>query len=336
MNICILSSDAFVPHSAALIASIMENKSQADGIAFHYFCENVSDKSKATLLTMKQDWDFDIHFYDLTPDYFDGYWQYDYGRFSLSQYNGSYMGYYKTIIPRLLPQEIDKVLFLDSDMIVQTSLAPLYETDIEGKYAAVVAESKSRSILTHDKPYFNAGMILMNVKKYREDYIEEQIKELAKTRLKEMTFLEQDMLNEVFQGNVVYVHPTWNGFLVSEQRYEMYIMKYQLCSCYHIEWLKQAAANPSIIHFIMQKPWIFGYFCKFKNIYWRYTRKTPFYRHVLHEYYNTISFSRFVKLLKATLLPKRYFQLRTGRNGYLRLFGKTIFDCSKKTSRQTH
>lgn len=335
MNICILSSDLFVPHSAALIVSIMENKAQADDIVFHYFCENVSDESKATLLTMRKQWDFDVHFYDMTVAYFDGYRQYDYSNFSLSKYDGSYMGYYKTIIPRLLPQEIDKVLFLDSDMIVQTSLAPLYETDIEGKYAAVVAERKTRSVLTHGESYFNAGMILMNLKKYREDHIEDQIKELATTRLQEMTFLEQDMLNEVFQGNVVYVPPIWNSFIGNAVYYKIFVTEHQLGSCYPAEWLKQSAANPSITHFIMEKPWHFGYFCKNRNVYWKYARKTPFYQQVLREYYNSISLSRFLKSLKARWKHKRFVQCRTGRNGYFRLFGKTIFDCSKKIHDET-
>ena len=273
MNICILSSDAFVSHAAALIASVMENNDASDNIVFHYFCENVSDKSKTALLSMQQKWVFGLSFYNLTVDFFDGYPQY-------TNTKGTYMGYYKIVIPRLLPQEVDKILFLDADMIVQTSLAPLYETGIEGKYAAVVAERKSRSVVSHDKPYFNAGMILMNVKKYREDHVEEQIKELAQERIKDFPYLEQDLFNEIFQGNVVYVHPIWNGFLWKGdvKNYNFHVVEKQLSLCYPIEWIEQSAANPNIVHYVNHiKPWHCECNHVHKHIYWKYAKLTPFY-----------------------------------------------------------
>lgn len=318
MNICLLSSDAFMPHSAALIASIMENKAPEDCIVFHYFCENVSDKSKATLLTMKQNWDFDIQFYDMEVGFFDGYHQFC---------KGSYMGYYKIVIPRILPQEIDKVLFLDSDMIVQTSLAPFYETNIEGKYAAVVAERKKCDYFcTHNEPYFNAGVVLMNLKKYREDHIEEKIIDLCNKRIIKAICVEQDFLNEVFRGNVIYLPLQWNMMLDKIQRDFLLSADWNMYP-YSEDEIHEAESNPKIIHYVSnRKPWLFTSRCHDKSSYWDYARKTPFYGQIQYVYY--VSWLSAFRIFPKTFL-RNIIQLRSGRNGYVRIFGVTVFDFSK-------
>jgi len=330
MNICILSSDLFVPHSATLIASIMDNKDPVDDIVFHFFCENVTDRSKATLLSFARKCGFDIHFYDMKVDYFDGFPQ-------TPAYQGSYMGYYKTVIPRLLPLKIDKALFLDSDMIVLTSLAPLYDTNIEGKYAAVVAErTECGAFCTHKELYFNAGMILLNVKKFREDHVEKKIIDLCSRRIQEAKWVEQDLLNEIFQGNVAYVPLKWN-MLLNKATIDT-ILAFGGIIHPSEEEICEAEKDPHIVHYTAWKPWHHGCENPNRDFYWKYAQRTPFYKQVLSEYRQTLPKSHpshVGKFLQAIKIPKRYFQCRIGKNGYLRLFGKTIFDFSKKTSQQT-
>lgn len=301
MNICILSSDAFVPHAAALIASIMENKDVSDDIVIHYFCENVTGESKEYLLSMKRKWNFCIRLYDLTADFFEGYKQYGYRH---SQYNRSYMGYYKIVIPRLLPQEIDKALILDSDMIAHTSLSSLYETNLEGRYAAVVAETemKNRVITTHNGPYFNAGTILVNLKKYREDQVEEQIKEIIQKKgINSFPFLEQDLFNEIFRGEVVCLPLKWNMMFTNGWRKAIYKHGFVLYP-FPEEEIHEAENNPGIIHYLTaEKPWFPGSKHPGRNTYWKYLKQTPFFGQVRNEYYRSVFKKLFKKPLKESI-----------------------------------
>lgn len=102
--------------------------------------------------------------------------------------------YFRLEIQDLLPQDVERVLFLDTDMIVCKDLEELYELDFEDKY--LVACGFSPRCEKGDE--FNAGMILFNIKKMRENHISfETYVELAK-KLNGNFYLDQGLLNEMF------------------------------------------------------------------------------------------------------------------------------------------
>lgn len=118
-------------------------------------------------------------------------------------------------LPWLFP-DCDKLLYLDSDVIVQKDLETLINQDIDGKYAAVVKDIMTfRGKETHLKRikfmpevYFNSGMLLMNTKKMREDGISDKLLEYRLNG--KNVFMDQDALNVVFDGQVRYVSPYYN------------------------------------------------------------------------------------------------------------------------------
>lgn len=164
-------------------------------------------------------------------------------------------------LAEMLPVRVDKVLYLDGDMIIQSNLVELFATDIQDKYAAVVrdpiAEGLSPSALekiySNLKCYFNSGMMLLNLKKMREDDISEKLFDYRLNRIN--YFMDQDALNVVFEGKVEYLPCKYNYMvtlkdyikdisLPEEYGYDVKISEY--------ERLHQS----DIIHFTgKQKPW---------------------------------------------------------------------------------
>lgn len=75
--------------------------------------------------------------------------------------------------------DLDKILYIDSDMIVQKDLVDFYHTNIENVYAAVVldyqAEFKNNHIRIGNKRYFNNGMMLLNLAKMRNDNVSDRL-----------------------------------------------------------------------------------------------------------------------------------------------------------------
>jgi len=317
INICLQSSGLFAPHAAALIASIMENKADSEDIVFWYLCDKVSENIKNKIASMRKKWSFTIHFIDVSDDSF--------REFPI--HNGSYATYYKLALGRLLPHEVSKIIYLDSDMIVTTSLASLYHTDIWECYAAVVAESLKRHFPLGG-PYFNAGMVLFNLEKWRCENLEGQAIQFGYDHPDWIIWVDQDILNYLFKGNVIYLPLKWNK-IPSEI---LLGNSTQWGGFYSETEMSKVGKELGIIHYAwIDKPWL--PMCQHPNkaSYWKYARKTPFYKQVLREYRRAIPkrfFLGFANSLKT--MRQRLFQLRTGHNGYLRIFGKTIFDCSKE------
>lgn len=114
----------------------------------------------------------------------------------------------KYYIAKALPQ-LDKVLYIDSDVLVLHDLNTVYQTDIEGKYLAVVKDPswffENMHVLELNLEergfYFNSGVMLMNLKKFREDGLERQLEDYTNNNFR--TYMDQDALNVVVGNDVV-------------------------------------------------------------------------------------------------------------------------------------
>ena len=318
IHVCIACNDNYAPHGAALIASIMENKVENDQLVFHILSDKLSQKTKSKMEKMNDQWNFEIEFIDFSDEIYRGF----------PELGGTHTPYFRLAIHRLLAPEIKRVLYLDCDMIVTTSLSWLYHVDIDGKYGAVVAERKDSKFTTHSFPYFNSGMILFNLDKYRTDDIEKKIMKMAKDRPGQFDLYDQDLLNEVFQGNVVYLPLEWNVMLFPEQ---IKGIEQSYCSevVFTNEEIEMAKKNPRITHFVTsKKPWGNGCTHPHQSLYWTYLKATPFYKKVLRRCRITRLLSGISFLKK---LPRLIIQVRFGKKkSYIKMFGLTLY-CKKES-----
>ena len=110
--------------------------------------------------------------------------------------------YYRLAAPLLLPRELDRVLYLDVDLVVINSLRELYDTDFEGNY--YVACSHVRQFLTKVNqlrlgvedhvPYINTGVMLLNLPLLRRNLTMEQIRDTAQKKMHTFMLPDQDLL----------------------------------------------------------------------------------------------------------------------------------------------
>lgn len=164
------------------------------------------------------------------------------------------MGYAKALIPSLLLQ-INKVLYLDVDTIILGSLKPLWKTSLNDNYVAAaqnqfyekIIESENRTKYRkrykNVKLFFNSGVMLLNLKKMREDDIEKKF--IYEMENHTHYFGDQPIFNYLFGEKVIYLSPIWNA------QSNLFIHKNfdpgHLITP-PIE-LKKAIANPVIVHF---------------------------------------------------------------------------------------
>jgi lipopolysaccharide biosynthesis glycosyltransferase len=203
ITICFATNDNYAPHAAALIVSIMVNRRPEDELTFYCFADQLSAEVRQRFQEMEQQWKFTLHFIDIDDTIFQ----------HLPAFQGNRTAYFRLIMTRWLPESLEKILYLDCDMIAMLSLDELFATDLEGKFAAVVAEADSLphlASLNLSYPYFNSGMVLFNLKQCRQDRMEERAFEFAEKYREMLHFPDQDIFNVIFGGNVVFVPVKWN------------------------------------------------------------------------------------------------------------------------------
>ncbi|XGW00565.1 MAG: glycosyltransferase family 8 protein [Leptolyngbya sp. BL-A-14] len=133
--------------------------------------------------------------------------------------------YYRLLIPEALPVHITKAIYLDCDMIVQGNIAELWHTELGDAYALAVQDDYQPLVSSHggcglsnyqelglhpEQKYFNSGLLVMNLKKWREDAIGKQVLEFSRQNWTRIQNADQDGLNAVFQGNWGQLNERWN------------------------------------------------------------------------------------------------------------------------------
>ncbi len=203
---------------------------------------------------------------------------------------------------------LDKILYLDGDMIIEKDLNELYNIDLGNNYAAVVKDFAGQNIEKHNKKinhkdYFNSGMMLLNLKKMREDNMSNKLLEIKKNETFGH-FMDQDTLNVGFEEKVIYLSPTYN-LMLANLKYDVN----DIVNFYNIteEKFKNIKLNPTIIHLTNKlKPWNDINAVK-SDEFWKYADNIDVIKYILSNNRNTLnqSYNEKIDLLEKKLkLPK--------------------------------
>lgn len=158
---------------------------------------------------------------------------------------------------------VERVVYLDSDIIVRDKLDFLFEIDLEEHaigacQAMALAHFKDelgldwrRLNLDPWTPYINSGVLVIDLKKYREQKIRERCIEFIRDNKEHLNLADQDALNFVLLGKFKRLPPRWNQESVSRTR-ELPV-NYKI---YTAEEIDDLVDRPAIIHFNgSKKPW---------------------------------------------------------------------------------
>lgn len=166
--------------------------------------------------------------------------------------------YYRLFLAEILPQELDKVLYLDGDVIVRHSLLPLWNTNIEEKAVAAAYDCSSGRIEYYNRlkypfelGYFNAGVLLINLKYWREHQVLNDFISYMENHADSIRCHDQDVLNVVFRCRKVTVPLKYNfqhPFLLKKcDDYDYWKLEQEVL---------EAREDPCIVHFTCRwKPW---------------------------------------------------------------------------------
>lgn len=185
--------------------------------------------------------------------------------------------YYRIFIPNLFPQ-YDKILYLDSDLVLNENVAGLFNVDLEDNILGAVPEEvvslvevfseySEKVIGVPKEKYFNSGLLLINAKEYRKERIEEKFINMMK-RIKYVVAPDQDYLNSLCFGKVKILDTGWNKTPVKVENFDKKDLK--------------------IIHYkLWYKPWLYSNIL-YQEYFWKYAKLTNFYDEIkeIHSNYS--------------------------------------------------
>lgn len=171
--------------------------------------------------------------------------------------------YYRIFAAKYLPNSIERVLYLDPDVIVNGSLRELYDMPMGPHYFAAASHTGSlirmlnglRLDMEEDSPYINSGVMLMNLEKLRKEQNDEDVFEFIGKR-KNLLFLpDQDIISSLYGTKIL---------ALDSFRYNMterlYLKRVPFERELTIDWVRK---NSVIIHYCgRNKPWKSNYIGK--------------------------------------------------------------------------
>jgi len=254
ISICFCINDKYAQYLGVVLTSILLNN-QKTAFKFYVLSSDISEENKNILNTLKKTYkNFEIFYINI-----------DKNRFKDFKINIDYISietYYRYILADVIPNE-DRILYLDVDLVVNNELKDLWNTNINDYYCAAVkdinfdTEKYKKCIGMNDtEEYINAGVILFNLKKLREDNISEKYfknNEIYKDKIK---YQDQDIIN-ITLGNKIKIIDSIYNFTRND--------KTKNCN------------DAVIIHFVgAKKPWKSLSFNKLKQLYYYYYIRSPY------------------------------------------------------------
>lgn len=190
----------------------------------------------------------------------------------------SMANYFRILVTELVDSSIEKVLFLDSDIVIRRSILPLWNIDIsEHSHAAVEnprvsADYKRNLGVSEDSSYFNSGVLLINLRIWRQLNVLHQSIEFINKHPDKIHYVDQDALNHVLQNRWLRVESQWNAqkaFFTTSASADLGVTSDE----YY-----QTKQNPAIVHFTgggSSKPWHYNCSHPFRSEYYKYLSQTP-------------------------------------------------------------
>ncbi len=285
------SDENYAPYLCVTIASLTAHASSNNNYDICIFEQGFTDDIKNKILAHGAH-NISIRFIDISPIAY----KYKHVNFSVNAHFTP-LTYFRFFIPEVFKNYV-KALYLDCDIIILHDVAELYQEDLHG-YAIAAARDVEivRQIFNDVKKneflnnyltttlkisvhsmYFQAGVLILDIPKLIEfDFTHKCIAKLQE--IKKPIFVDQDVLNSVFDGNIQYFDISWNVEWHLPMVAELLIN--ELPSELYLDYM-QSRKNPKIVHYSgSMKPWKEPHRAMAHH-WWKYAKQTLFYEEIVY------------------------------------------------------
>jgi lipopolysaccharide biosynthesis glycosyltransferase len=267
IHIAFTINEAYVKYFVICLTSLLESAGDEE-LHIYVINDDITEYSKRRILELQHIKNFVIDFVFVSPPMLKD--------IKPPTRSDIHMNTSYRLLSASLMRNLEKVIFLDADLLPIKSLKELWTLNMHDYYMACVIDPVASDQYYGDwiqrlelpNKYVNTGVCVFNLSKWRQDNIEEKIFALCDVYYDKLKFPEQDLLNIACSEKIKYLPLAWNAAPLLLYTFP--------------DEKKEALSDPYIIHYAGErKPWTYPD-APYADLFWKYARKTSYYEELLY------------------------------------------------------
>ena len=266
------TDDNFLQHCMAMLCSVFENNKEHEVHVHMMVDEGLSEPSRHMLSALAERYQNKVYIYDIDKELLSSF------DVSKANYNGQkrfpMVVYYRLLLQHYIPEKVDKILYLDCDIIVLHDLHDLFALDLSGYGLAAIRDASPFDDVHRQKigiglhnMTFCSGVMMINLDYWREHNAYQQFVNFFKRENSVVYLPDQDVLNFVFRDKWFMLPYKWGRTSLSISPLD------SLQKSFDIE---EYVFAPCIIHYSSNvKPWMNVWYEE-RKYYWKYAKLSGF------------------------------------------------------------
>lgn len=307
MDVLYQADENYAVYGGVSITSLFENNKDANEIYVHFLASGLSTGMKGSLKELEKRYKRKIILYDadsLKQRIID---------IGASIHDGSYATYYKLFLQEFIPDEIERILYVDDDTVILGDLSELFTIDISDTYLAVVKDSDPLPFYDQTdeekmRCRYNCGVMLINLVNWRRHGCQSEIEHYMRTHNNYCH--DQDILNRLYYDMIkplpceYNVQPLLYAFTAKQ-----YFSVYRQKDYYTYAEVERGKENIKIAHFFHwcgESAWNKGTLHPYRKIFRHYLKMSPWNDSFVPVKKNINLVQKIEKILWI-IIPKRVF-----------------------------
>lgn len=281
LNVLYGCDNNYATYTGVSMVSLLENNRDIDRIVIYFAAMNIENCNMSLYKKIAKEYDRELVVLDVKKA------QELMELYNCNGWNGSIATWLRFFVLDQIPDEVEKILWLDSDTIIEHSLKELTELDMREFPVGAVCDSlnyygRFGLGFREDEPYYNAGVILFNLEYWRRHSTLKYMMDHLQKHIKNYKLNDQDLLNDFFRGNIWRLPLKYNvqGFTLAYSVSDYFrVYPWKESAYYSPEQVRYALDSPYIVHFFRflgDYPWQQGKnFHPCRKLYVNWRDKSP-------------------------------------------------------------
>ncbi|MCO5141850.1 MAG: glycosyltransferase [Oligoflexia bacterium] len=248
--------EKFIQPLCASLYSLLDKYESSNKLNIYIFVKNFSKNDKDHVLSLlPKEKSYEIFWREFPLDKVS---------FLDTSLHFSLANYFRLILADLIPISVNEILYLDADTIILSNITELFKyfdsnyhiqacIDYCGKIGNPLIKSNEalgKLKISPELPYYNSGVLFMNLKKWREDNSAAEVISFAKNNPDTLFFMDQTPINIIFRNKIGKLPSVWNAQTVHPK---------VLDGTFNVPYVAQSFKDAKIIHYTTEyKPWSLG------------------------------------------------------------------------------
>jgi len=275
MNIVYASDNNFADILGISMISLFENNCSCENITVYILDGGISEENRLLLSEVAKKYDRSLYFL-LSSDHLDN---------EMKQQRGSLSTFSRLYMEKLLPADVNKILYLDCDLLVLQNIEDFYNNDLSEKLCEGISDCVSDSHLNliglkSGDNYFNAGVLLINLEMWRKWGAAEKFISFSEKFNNNVPYADQGIINGVLSTSSKNADLRYNCYTALFDFDYNDLMTFRKPSVFYSQNEFEAARkNPAVVHFttsfLSLRPWVEGCKHPYASEWLKYKKMSP-------------------------------------------------------------